>query len=136
VAVNPKVQITIPVADFLEPFLDRYRYIYGGTGEFALLSEVVKKTTDRSLLLLVAEKAMTRLEEIYGEEADRYAELSLTETFNPTGTMEHTVRGYGTRAENSRNRKKAYGVLGKLLEMVKKGKTGIGKVAQIVPGKL
>jgi hypothetical protein len=135
-ATEPRVQIEIPVADLLEPFLDRYRYVYGGTGEFALLSEVVKKTTDRNLLLCVAEKAMARLAEMYGVDADRYAELSIAETFNSTGTAEHTVRGYGTRAENSRNRNKAYKVLGKLLTMVKDGKTGLGKVARINPGKL
>jgi hypothetical protein len=134
-ATEPRVQIEIPVADLLEPFLDRYRYVYG-SGDYNLLSQVVAKTTDRVLLAHVAEKAMARLAEMYGTDADRYAELSISETFNSTGTAEHTVRGYGTRAENSRNRDKAYRVLGKLLSMVKDGKTGLGKVSRINPGKL
>lgn len=133
---EPRVQIEIPVADLLEPFLDRYRYVHGATGEFALLSEVIKKTTDRTLLRCVAEEAMVRLAEMYSADADRYAELSITETFNPTGTVDSVVRGYDTRAQNSRNRTKAYKVLGKLLSMVKDGKSGLGKVARINPSKI
>lgn len=132
-ATEPRVNIEIPVADLLEPFLNRYRY---GSGDYSMLSQVVAKTTDRELLVHVAEKALTRLSEIYGTDADRYASLNITGTFNSTGTAEHTVRGYGTRAENSRNRTKAYKVLGKLLKMVQNGKTGPGKVAQINPSKL
>lgn len=128
-ATEPRVQIKIPVADLLEPFMDRYR-------DYNLLSQVVAKTTDRVLLAHVAEKAMARLAEMYDADADRYAELSITGIFNPTGSMDSVVRGYATRAENSRNRNKAYKVLGKLLSMVKDAKTGLGKVAAINPAKL
>ncbi len=131
---EPRVQIEIPVADLLEPFLDRYRYVYG-SGDYNLLTQVVAKTTDKVLLAHVAEKAMARLAEMYGTDADRYDELSISGTFEH-GSADSVVRGYGTRAENSRNRNKAYKVLGKLLGMVRDAKTGLEKVARINPSKL
>jgi hypothetical protein len=134
VTSEPKVQICVPVSELLEPFLDRYRYVYG-SGDYNLLSQLVSKTTDKILLLHVVEKALSRLADMYEVDADRYAELSIRETFNPTGSMESIVRGYGTRAENSRNKYKASKVLSKLTAMVQDSKKAV-KVATIIPGKL
>ena len=129
---EPKVEISIPVPDLLQPFLDRWI----GEKDFHLLSKVVDKTSDRSLLLHVAEKSMSRLSEIYKEEEKHFSEKELSETFNPTGYTNGTVRGYGTRAIKSGYKSKFFEVLAKMLRMVKNGKKELVKIASIDLGKL
>lgn len=129
---EPKVEISIPVPDLLRPFL--YRWV--GEKDFHLLSKVVDKTSDRSLLLHIAEKSMSRLSEIYKKEEKHFSEKELSETFNPTGYTNGTVRGYGTRAIKSGYKSKSFEVLAKMLRMVENGKKELVKIASIDLGKL